>query len=447
MKARVSMSDMTDLGIASSAVIDPSTSAVDLSVIAKSHPSLRSAVVFHPNSYPDLLRWLDDVGDPAVSIAVAARRAADMKNDTSLTSSVGDTTRSGTEPISPTSGYVPAFQPSSTQKSGFTNSAPIIAGFIFFIGAAVVLSASLVSTTSYGISDACQLMSGGMPLGWPVDCSVSLNLSGFMVCSAIIGLIGCGIISFVVGKKSVRKAGFLIGTILSALTVISTPIRVSSLISLSTYDWYRQLFPPLGIDVVYYLICLAVPIILIPLMKSQAARTVRTLRVFLLIDMGIVVIRVDDIYLLSTVGIGYFDVFFRALFINNIGNILLFAALLILVFSLKDPTTLAVKSQRQQVMQAQRSGVLVGVGGPNGGSVLNDNNATTQIPISFIVDAPNTGYAVLGFLFPIVGLILYLVWKDQTPIRAKSAGTGALIGVIAYIALSIIIAFIIGAGN
>ena len=45
-------------------------------------------------------------------------------------------------------------------------------------------------------------------------------------------------------------------------------------------------------------------------------------------------------------------------------------------------------------------------------------------------DAPNGGFATLGFFFPVVGLILFLVWKDQTPLKARSAGKGALIGVI-----------------
>ena len=44
-------------------------------------------------------------------------------------------------------------------------------------------------------------------------------------------------------------------------------------------------------------------------------------------------------------------------------------------------------------------------------------------------DAPNLGYAFLGFFFPIVGLILYIIWKNETPLRAKSAGKGALISV------------------
>lgn len=45
-------------------------------------------------------------------------------------------------------------------------------------------------------------------------------------------------------------------------------------------------------------------------------------------------------------------------------------------------------------------------------------------------DAPSIGFAVLCFFFPIVGLILYLVWKDTYPLRAKSCGKGALISVI-----------------
>lgn len=53
-------------------------------------------------------------------------------------------------------------------------------------------------------------------------------------------------------------------------------------------------------------------------------------------------------------------------------------------------------------------------------------------------DTPSFGYAVLGFLIPIAGLILYLVWKEQTPLRAKSAGKGALIGVITGVGLSIL---------
>jgi hypothetical protein len=62
--------------------------------------------------------------------------------------------------------------------------------------------------------------------------------------------------------------------------------------------------------------------------------------------------------------------------------------------------------------------------------------------MGYVQDAPSGGMTALGFFFPIVGLILYLVWKDQTPLKAKSAGKGALIGVIVWTALSVILAIL-----
>lgn len=52
-------------------------------------------------------------------------------------------------------------------------------------------------------------------------------------------------------------------------------------------------------------------------------------------------------------------------------------------------------------------------------------------------DAPSAGFAVLGFFIPIVGLILYLVWQKDYPLKAKSCGKGALIGFITNIVLGI----------
>ena len=63
-----------------------------------------------------------------------------------------------------------------------------------------------------------------------------------------------------------------------------------------------------------------------------------------------------------------------------------------------------------------------------------------------VIDASSGGFGVLGFFFPIVGLILYLVWKENLPLRAKSAGKGALIGAItatAFTLISYVIYFVI----
>ena len=49
------------------------------------------------------------------------------------------------------------------------------------------------------------------------------------------------------------------------------------------------------------------------------------------------------------------------------------------------------------------------------------------------------GYGILGFFIPIAGLILFLVWNNDQPKKAKASGIGALISVIA----SIVIGFIL----
>ena len=68
-------------------------------------------------------------------------------------------------------------------------------------------------------------------------------------------------------------------------------------------------------------------------------------------------------------------------------------------------------------------------------------NGYAPLP-QFTQDAPSGGFAALGFFFPLVGLILYLVWNTTLPFRARSAGKGALAGVIVYVALSVVITLI-----
>ena len=76
----------------------------------------------------------------------------------------------------------------------------------------------------------------------------------------------------------------------------------------------------------------------------------------------------------------------------------------------------------------------------NCGCAIKNNNKT----VVNSDDAPNTGFAILGFLIPLVGLILYLVNKDTAPLKAKSAGKGALIGFIVSMVFSIIYGAILG---
>ena len=44
-------------------------------------------------------------------------------------------------------------------------------------------------------------------------------------------------------------------------------------------------------------------------------------------------------------------------------------------------------------------------------------------------DSDNIGWGFLGFFVPIAGFILWLMWKDKMPKKAKKLGIGALISV------------------
>lgn len=48
-------------------------------------------------------------------------------------------------------------------------------------------------------------------------------------------------------------------------------------------------------------------------------------------------------------------------------------------------------------------------------------------------DYPSFGIAFLSFLFPTIGLIIYIVWHPFIPRKAASAGKGTLIGFIVYV--------------
>lgn len=39
-------------------------------------------------------------------------------------------------------------------------------------------------------------------------------------------------------------------------------------------------------------------------------------------------------------------------------------------------------------------------------------------------------WGLLGYCIPVVGLVLFLVWRDEKPKTAKAAGIGALVSVI-----------------
>ena len=54
-------------------------------------------------------------------------------------------------------------------------------------------------------------------------------------------------------------------------------------------------------------------------------------------------------------------------------------------------------------------------------------------PTPTVTDDGNAGWAVLSFLLPIVGIILYLFMKDSKPNNAAACKKGLIIGFIVWI--------------
>ncbi len=60
-------------------------------------------------------------------------------------------------------------------------------------------------------------------------------------------------------------------------------------------------------------------------------------------------------------------------------------------------------------------------------------------------DTGSIGWWFLGFFIPLIGLILFLVWRNDKPLSAKRAGIGALVGVIVNTVFSVLLSAIFSA--
>lgn len=70
-------------------------------------------------------------------------------------------------------------------------------------------------------------------------------------------------------------------------------------------------------------------------------------------------------------------------------------------------------------------------------------NAVTPTQPSNVIytveeDEPSTELNILSFLVPVAGWIMYFVFRDETPIKAKACSKWAWIGVAVSIGLSIL---------
>ena len=70
-----------------------------------------------------------------------------------------------------------------------------------------------------------------------------------------------------------------------------------------------------------------------------------------------------------------------------------------------------------------------------------DNNTNVTNP----EDKGGFLWGLLGCCIPLVGLILFLVWKDNKPKTAKAAGIGAIVGGVVSV-LCYILGMVLGLG-
>lgn len=81
------------------------------------------------------------------------------------------------------------------------------------------------------------------------------------------------------------------------------------------------------------------------------------------------------------------------------------------------------------------------------GSKINDNaiicvncGCATGNSLNHERDGKKAGLAWLSFFFPVIGLILWLVWREDLPKRAHSCGKGALLGLL----ISVVVGAVVG---
>ena len=94
-----------------------------------------------------------------------------------------------------------------------------------------------------------------------------------------------------------------------------------------------------------------------------------------------------------------------------------------------------------QDAQEKKSDDLFGFNAQNGGQQGNGGYNAPPPQYTRYTDPDDrrsVGFGVLGFFIPLVGFILWLVWRDSMPQRARSCAIGALVGVIVYVIFVII---------
>lgn len=73
---------------------------------------------------------------------------------------------------------------------------------------------------------------------------------------------------------------------------------------------------------------------------------------------------------------------------------------------------------------------------PHCGREVNNNY---NKPVTTDSKGAQVGYGFLGAFIPLVGLILFCMWRKERPLAAKAAGIGALVSVVLAVVITVIV--------
>ena len=353
------MNDLSTINAAVSALADPTTSPQTLGAIAQMYPALRTQVASHPNVYPGLLDWLSGLGDPAVSAAVASRRSTTANAVLPPQMPVTAVSQAQLPQMPVATMPQPAQLPLTTAYAGVSTEVPgqpvcvprsggrIWAAVLFILGGLIgfgkfnLQGPGCMTTWAWGVhplgwSTGMYFMCETSNIGWDYLQSgiwESTAATVFYIVASTI-LIVCGIICLTVGKKSVAQAGTIIGVILAGFTVVSAAFAIYGMTE-SSLSWRTTDGGP--VFIVGYLIFLAVPLLVIMVMKSKSVITLHSRKVLLITAMVFGAI----VFQLMT---GIMNDFYGPE--PELGDILLMPALLLLVSMVKDPAKVRLSQPR-----------------------------------------------------------------------------------------------------
>jgi len=493
------MTDYSDLMIATRAVVDPATSAADLMQIAQMQPMLRQQVAVHPNVYPALVDWLAQFGGAKSStstddVRVASTAAVPTRSAPPVTPVAPPVAQPEQSTSNRARLRIPVGSPALPVAAIGLLSWAINYALIFevrFYQSGTIASAISVLTLAcvvLGYLPARCRATGFLRRSWSDAQSSASKLSelALIVFSLILAfswvlpaVLNAVNYSWVDQETADSQALIsLSGSDLSIVFVVAGILIVILLLFAATFPkllsllvpiagtcfaivlvfgwlivpWY-MLAPSVGIFnyIVPGALLIAVSIIVWAAQLSAKQRVAHALRLSA-ICLLVALMLVSIFQWVIAGGYVFYPEGFTiqqstsisVLVLVCVRNIVLAGSMGVLILAMSnDPKKRYYEPPAKPAKDVTATSQPIAQAAPLYAMMAMPDGSAQLVPVAAPVygpaagDARSGGLATLGFFFPMIGFILFLVWRGTTPLKARSAGKGALIGVITYFVVSV----------